>query len=195
MRYNNSRVLLTTLILFLSISIAAISSAAENYKIDPDHSTAIFKAKHLGVSNVYGRFNNVSGMFTMDEKDIKKSSVSVSIKVDDIDTHQEKRDDHLKSPDFFNSKVFNLITFEGRQFKESGADKIQVTGDLTIHGVKKSVTVEMAHIGAGKDPWGGYRSGYEGTFKIKRSDFGMKFMPEGIGDEITIIIGIEGIRQ
>jgi len=195
MRHNNSRSLFTAMILFFSISIAAIAGAAENYKIDPDHSTAIFKAKHLGVSNVYGRFNDVSGMFTMDEKDINKSAVSVSIKVEDIDTHNEKRDAHLKSPDFFNSKVFNMITFEGRQFKESGTDKIQVTGDLTIHGVKKSVTVEMVHIGAGKDPWKGYRSGYEGTFKIKRSDFGMNFMPEGIGDEITIIIGIEGIRQ
>lgn len=195
MRFKTTNFTILSIIFAICLSASAIVSAAESYKIDTVHSFVIFRIKHLGVSYSYGRFNDLSGTFIMDEKEISKSTVDVTIKVDSIDTHHAKRDGHLKGPDFFNAKAFPVINFKGKKFKKVGSEKVQVTGDLLLHGVKKSITVEMTHIGSGKDPWGGYRSGFEGVFKIKRSDFGMNYMPEGIGDEVTITLGIEGIRQ
>jgi polyisoprenoid-binding protein YceI len=168
--------------------------AADSYKVDPVHSSMAFRAKHMGVAYFYGRFNQLSGTFTIDEKNPAASSFEVQIKAESIDTNNPMRDQHLKSPDFFDAKQFPLITFKSRQVKAADEMTYEVTGDLTLHGVTRPITVKLERVGSGKGPRGGYITGFDTTFTIKRSDFDMKFMLEGIGDEVRIMMGLEGTR-
>ncbi len=176
------------------MGMASLTRAAETYKVDGVHSSVLFRAKHFNTGYFYGRFNDISGTVVVDESNPAKSSVEIEVKVDSIDTHDAKRDQHLKSPDFFNAKQFPTITFKSKQVKKSGKDTYEVTGDLNLHGVTRSVTVKVTRTGAGKDPFGGYRIGFETVFTIKRSDFGMKFMLGPVSDEIRLIVSIEGVR-
>lgn len=175
--------------------VAHDARAAENYKIDPVHSSVVFRIQHFGVSYFYGRFNELTGKFAVDDKNNAGNSVEATIKVASLDTHSEKRDADLKGPDFFNAKTFPVITFKGKSFKRLDGGNVEVSGDFTLRGVTKTVTLTLMHVGSGKDPWGGYRSGYEGTLTLKRSDYGMTYMLQGIGDEVTIFLGIEGVRE
>jgi polyisoprenoid-binding protein YceI len=172
-------------------------NAADNYKIDPVHSCVRFRVKHLGVSYMYGRFNDVSGDMTIDSEDAKKSSINVTIKAKSVYTNDEGRDKHLRGPDFFSAKEFPVITFKSTKIKKSGKHALKVTGDLTLHGVTKSITVKLEHVGEGDNPRFGYRSGYETTFTIKRSDYGMGYMAGNgmLGDEVRVEISIEGMRK
>ena len=177
-------------------SLAAYSvraPAADSYQVDPIHSSMVFRVKHMGATNFYGRFNNITGSFTLDD-DPSKNSFQVQIQTESVDTAVKKRDDHLKSPDFFNTKQFPTITFKSTQVKKAGGDALDVTGDLTLHGVTKSVTAKVTKTGTGK--FGGRSlAGVEANLTIKRSDFGMNFMLEGIGDEVRITVSLEGGRQ
>lgn len=169
--------------------------AAETYKVDPVHSSFLFRVKHFNAGYFYGRFNEATGTVVIDEANPAKSSVEIQVKVESIDTNDVKRDQHLKSPDFFNAKQFPTITFKSKQVKPSGKDTYEVTGDLTLHGVTRTVTAKVTRTGGGKDPFGKFRIGFETVFTIKRSDFGMKFMLGPVSDEIRLIVSIEGIRQ
>jgi polyisoprenoid-binding protein YceI len=173
----------------------SIAFAAAAYTIDPVHSSFVFRVKHLGVSHLYGRFNESSGSFTLDPDDPAKSSVTVTIKTASIDTANEARDKHLRSPDFFNAVEFPEMTFESTSIKKGDGNTYEVTGELTILGVTKTVTSRAEFVGKGKGMRGEERAGFDGSFTIKRSDFGMNYMPEGIGDDITILWGIEGIKK
>ena len=168
---------------------------ADTYSVDPTHSTVIFRITHLSVSTFQGRFNNMSGSFTVDSENPAKSSVQIEIEVESLDTNSDRRNNHLRSPDFFNAKQFPKITLESTAVKKKGDERLEVTGNLTLHGVTKSIKVEMVHIGSGKDPWGGFRSGYDTRFTIKRSEFGMDYMMGGLGDEVEILLSIEGIQK
>jgi polyisoprenoid-binding protein YceI len=168
--------------------------AADTYRVDPVHSTTVFKAKHFGVTSFFGRFNNVSGSFTLDDADPAQSAFQVQIQTESIDTANAKRDQHLKSPDFFNAKQFPTIAFKSTSVKKLDADDYEVTGDLTLHGVTKPVTAKVTKTGVGKGPRGGQLVGMEANLTIKRSDFDMKFMLDGIGDEVQIMAGLEGAR-
>jgi polyisoprenoid-binding protein YceI len=170
-------------------------AAADVYKVDPVHSAISFKIKHLGISYVRGRFNNAAGTITFDPKVPAKSSVEISVKVDDIDTFNAKRDKHLRSPDFFHAKKYPLITFRSETVKSAGEGTYEVGGQLSFHGVTRPLTVQVTHIGSVKDPWGGYRAGFETEFKVKRSDFGMTKLMNSAGDEVHLSINIEGIRK
>lgn len=181
--------------LFLVLGLGPWAMAADNYKIDSVHSFAVFKIKHFNVSYAYGRFNDISGSFALDEVDPGASSVQIEIKAGSIDTHVAKRDQHLKSPDFFNAKQFPVITFQSRQVKKAGAGTYEVSGNLNMHGVTRSLTMTMHQVGAGKDPRGIYRTGFDTSFTIKRSEYGMKYMLGGLGDDVILMFGIEGIRQ
>jgi polyisoprenoid-binding protein YceI len=189
-----SSVLCLTL-LFVLAGIGATTQAAEIYKVDPVHSSIVFKIKHLGIANVYGRFNDVSGTVTQDKENPPKSAVEFSVPVESIDTHVAKRDQHLKSPDFFNAKQFPVITFKSKEVKETGKDSYQITGDFTLHGVTKSLTIDFKKGGEAKGMQGEYRAGGEAQFTIKRSDYGMSFMLNAVGDEVSIVLAIEGVRQ
>ena len=183
----------------LAIALVVLASgpsalAADSYKIDLSHSALMFRVSHLGVGYTYGRFNKFEGSFLFDATSPNASSVEVKVDVASIDSNDAKRDQHLKSPDFFNVKQFPTMTFKSTAVAKVGED-YRVTGDFTLHGVTKSVTLRMKKIGEGKDPWNNYRMGFEGRVVIKRSEFGMKYMLEGIGDEVHITLAVEGVKN
>jgi polyisoprenoid-binding protein YceI len=185
--------------LIFSLSLLLIVSApvlaAETYQLDPVHSSVVFRVKHLGVAYVYGRFNNPAGQLVFDEKMPSNSSIDMSVNVADVDTAHGKRDTHLKSPDFFNAESFPRITFKSGSFKKTGIDTYAVSGDLTLLGVTRPLTVVARQTGAGKDPWGGFRRGFATSFSVNRSDFGMDFMLSGVSNEVEVQVSVEAVRK
>jgi polyisoprenoid-binding protein YceI len=183
-------------VLAAGAAIAGRALAADTYTVDRDHSSALFRIGHIGISATWGRFNDVAGTF-VEDADPSKASVEIQIKADSVDTNQKKRDDHLKSPDFFNAKQFPTLTFKSKSLKKVDEKTLEVTGDLTIHGVTKPLTTKIVHIGSGKTPMGDTRSGWETTFTIKRSDFDMKYGldMDPSGDEVRITVALEGIKK
>ena len=171
------------------------ASAVESYRVDNVHSSVIFRIKHMKIAYIYGRFNEISGSFGYDAEDPSKLSIDVEIKAETIDTKVKKRDRHLKGPDFFNAKEFPAIRFKSKRSKKDGASRYKVSGDLELHGVSRPVTVVVEHTGSGRGPRGDQREGFETTFSIKRSDFGMKYMLGGLGDEVRITVSVEGVRR
>ena len=183
---------IATLALSQAVPVLAGDSDAGTYKIDPVHSNVSFTLAHLGVSRFTGRFDNVSGEFVVAGKD---SKVNAHVGLDGLNTGLAKREEHLKSPDFFDAGKFPTLSFASSSLKLNAKGEGSLTGELGFHGVSKPVTFKVQHIGAGKDPWGGFRSGYLATTTIKRSDWGMTTMLGGIGDEVNLSVSIEGIRQ
>jgi polyisoprenoid-binding protein YceI len=181
-------------ILAVLLSSAGLTAHADTFKIDPVHSSIVFSIKHLGVTDFYGRFNDASGTIVFDKADPSKSSVEVSIPVESIDTKNGKRDQHLRSPDFFNAKQFPMIVFKSKSVEGSG-DTYKATGDLLLHGVTKPLTLEIKRGPDGPGMEGEVRGGGETRFTIKRSDFGMNFMQGGLGDQVTVLLSIEGVKQ
>ena len=179
----------------ITIMTGAMAFASDYYKVDPVHSAIVFRIQHLGVSDAFGRINDPSGFFTLDETNSGNNSVEISVNSKDVDTANEKRDKHLRSPDFFNIEDHPTIMFKSRKFEKTGPDAYRITGDLTMLGVTKPMTVSATRVGSGKDPWGGYRTGFTTEFTIKRSEFGMDYLMSGLGDEVHITVSIEGIRQ
>jgi polyisoprenoid-binding protein YceI len=183
----------------LAVSASARPVRADDFAIDNAHSSIIFGVSHLGYSITYGRFNNVSGKFTLDAKGPEASTFQVALDVASIDTNDAKRDEHLKGPDFFNAGEFPVITFKSTKVaprKTETGIMLDVTGDLTMHGVTKPVTLELQKLGEGPGPGGNdFRTGFSGTAKLKRSDFGMTNMVGPVGDEVAVTISIEGIRK
>ena len=181
---------------FLVPVLAALGSltAADTYAIDPAHTAALFTVNHLGFSNAWGRFNDVSGSVTWDDADATKSTVSIVIKSASIDTGSAKKDEHLKSPDFFSVKEFPELTFVSTKFEAKAGNVYNVSGKFTLHGVTKDITIPVTKVGAGKDPWGKDRVGFETVFTIKRSDYGMNFMPGGLGDVVQITFASEAVK-
>lgn len=176
-----------------SLGLALSASGADTYKVDPVHSSVIFGIKHKGVTNFYGAFKEISGTVTFDAADPSKSSVELTVPVESVDTRDDKRNQHLKSPDFFNAKQFPTITFKSNKIEGSG-DTYKVSGDLTIHGVTKPITVDFKR-GADGGGQGKTTGGGEARFTIKRSDFDMKFMVGPLGDDVSIILSLEGPKE
>jgi polyisoprenoid-binding protein YceI len=168
------------------------------YKIDAAHSKLGFEVPHLVVSSVEGKFTDFEGTIVVDPK-LEKSKVELTAKTASIDTSNKDRDEHLKSPDFFDVKKFDKLTFKSK--KVSGTpEALKVEGDLTMHGVTKPVTLDGKYTGAVKDPWGNERIAFKATTKIKRQDFGLvwtKVVEAGpvVGDEITIDLKVEAIKE
>lgn len=177
-----------------ALLLAGVAHAAP-YDIDPAHAYAIFKIDHLGVAPSYGQFVKIGGTFDFDAAAPEKSTVKVEIDANSIFTGNQKRDEHLKSPDFFDTKQFPTVTFQSTSFKAAGADTYTVAGNLTMHGQTRPVTVTVKKTGAGKDPWGNDRVGMETTFTVNRLDYGIAFMPDGLGKDVTVILSIEGIKK
>jgi polyisoprenoid-binding protein YceI len=167
-------------------------ATAEPFAIDSVHSTVLFRIKHMGTSNAWGRFNHVSGTVDLDAA---RPNIDVEIKTDSIDTASQKRDQHLKSPDFFNAKQFPSISFKSTHIKPGADGTYEVEGTLSLHGVAKPVSVQLVRVGAGKNPMGVSIVGYETVFDVKRSDYGMKYLLEGLGDEVKLIVSLECGKQ
>lgn len=171
-----------------------LGEAAGKYKIDGAHSAVVFASKHFGAGYTYGMFTKIDGKYTVDA-DASKSSIEVEIGADSLFTAVKKRDDHLKGPDFLNTKQFPTITFKSKTVSESGG-KLSVNGELTLHGVTKPVTLQMEHTGNATVPMDkSFRSGFRGTVSIKRSDFDMKGMLEAASDDIEMTLSIEGVKE
>lgn len=177
------------------LATAALCPArAAEYTIDNSHSSFIFKVKHLNTSNFYGRFNEGSGTIVYDEAKPAESKVEISIKAESVDSNNKKRDAHIVSPDFFNAKEFPEIKFKSTAVKVEG-EAFEITGDLTALGTTKPVTLKGQITGKGKNMGGKEIIGGEGTFTFKRSEFGIKGVPGGVGEEVTIIVSIEAIKK
>ena len=168
--------------------------AGKTYQVDPDHTYLLFKVKHLKIVNSHGRFHGPTGKMVWDDVNPSKSSINISVSANNIDTDVDKRDRHLRSPDFFNVKKYSTITFESTNVKRLAPDLFEVTGGLTILGKTLPVTVKVRQTGFGIDPWGKFRRGFETQFTIKRSDWGMDFMLNNVSDEVVLNISVEMIR-
>ncbi len=174
---------------------AAQPSASGTYQVDPVHSSVVFRVHHAGAAYFWGRFNEVSGTFTLDPADPTKCSFTGEIQAGSVDTNNEKRDAHLKSPDFLNAKQYPTITFQSTSVKKGSGNVLEVTGNLQLHGVTKEVTVPIELTGAGEFPPGTQRAGIEAVFEVKMSDFEIKSMPGALSDEVRIIVAFEGVKQ
>lgn len=187
-----------TLAVALLASLAA-AARADDYTVDNSHTAVIFSVKHVNFSYTFGRFNKVSGKYTLDPAKPENSKFEVTIAVDSIDTNNPDRDGHLKNADFFNAPEFPLITFKSTKVvpkKEGETDILEVTGDMTMHGVTKPVTFKLEKVGEGQGPGPmGYRSGFVCAAKLKRSDFGMNKVLDMVGDDVAINISFEGLRD
>ena len=180
--------------LVCSLAFALSTHGADTYKVDPVHSSVVFSIKHNGVTNFYGAFKEISGTVAFDAADPSKSAVELTVPVESVDTRSDKRDQHLKSPDFFNAKQFPAITFKSNKIEGSG-ESYKISGDLTIHGVTKPITVDFKRGADGTGGGGKTVGGGEARFTIKRSDYDMKFMVGPLGDDVNIILSLEGAKQ
>jgi polyisoprenoid-binding protein YceI len=177
------------LLVGMAALVFSAAASADTYNIDGSHSSAYFSIKHLGVSYTQGFFTKVSGSFESDQ------SIDIVIDTASVYTADKKRDDHIKNADFFNAKQHPKLTFKSTKVEKVSEGKFKVTGDLTIKGKTKSVTIDVTKVGEGKDPWGGYRMGYWTEFTINRADFGVDYLPEGLSNEVNLRISVEGIKK
>jgi len=183
-------------ILKLSLASIAVSSAlfAGTYNVDASHTNAGFTVKHMMITNVTGKFNDVAGTFEFDEKTNTLKSINGEIVVASINTANEKRDEHLKAEDMFDVAKFQKITF-----KSTKIEKDAVYGDFTMKGVTKNIKLDLETSSVIKDPWGKQRTGFSLNGKIKRSDFGLtwnKALETGgvaVSDDVKLAIDIEGV--
>jgi polyisoprenoid-binding protein YceI len=178
------------------------TAATSSWQIDPNHSAAQFAVRHLAISTVRGAFTKVSGTVQLDDKDITKSSVDVTIDTASVDTRVEARDKDLRSDHFFDVEKYPTITFKSTKVEQVEAGKLKVTGDLTIHGVTKQAVLDVEGPTAPvKDPWGNQRAAVNATTKINRQDYGMKWnnkMDTGglvVGDDVAITIDAEMVQK
>lgn len=173
-----------------STQIAWSAPEAMTWNGDTVHSFVLFKVKHMGASNAYGRFNDFTSSFQTNDAGSEITAVNFVVKAASVDTGIAKRDAHIQSPDFLSAKQFPEITFKGGMCKSIDADTTEVTGDLTLHGVTKPLTVKVNKLGTGKG-----LMGVETTFTIKRSDYGMTNMVGPVSDEVTLTVAVEGATK
>lgn len=190
--------LITTLTLIGTTAIANCVMADE-YVIDTkgSHASINFKIAHLGYSYVMGRFNTFSGSFSYDEANPAASSAKVTIKTESIDSNHAERDKHLRSDDFFDVKQYPFAEFTSTSYQVTDEDnqKGVLKGDLTLHGVTRPISLDVEHIGAGPDPWGGYRRGFSAKTRVKLKDFNIDYNLGPASEEAELSIHVEGIKQ
>ena len=182
-------------------TLATPQTATTTWNIDPVHSVAEFKVKHMMISNVKGQFTGVKGVLTLDETDLTKSRVEASIDAASINTRDAQRDAHLKSADFFDVEKFPTLSFKSTRINRAGDGELAVAGDLTIHGVTRNVVFAVeGPTPPAKDPWGNTRMGLSATTKINRKDFGLTWnaaLETGgilVGDEVTITLDVQFVK-
>ena len=181
------------------MSTSSPQRATSTWNIDPVHTIAEFKVKHMMITNVKGEFRPVTGVLTLDESDVTKSRAEATVEAASINTREADRDTHLKSADFLDVEKFPKLSFATTSVKRTGEDELAVEGDLTIRGVSRKVAVEGPSA-PGKDPWGNTRIGLSAKTKINRKDFGLTWnsaLETGgilVGDEVTITLDVEAIK-
>jgi polyisoprenoid-binding protein YceI len=184
-----------------AVATPEVKTAVSTWNIDPAHSVAEFKVKHMMISNVKGQFAKVSGALNLDESDITKSRVETTIDAASINTREEQRDAHLKSADFFHVEQHPTLSFKSTKITQTANGELAVAGDLTIRGVTRNVVFLVEGPTApAKDPWGNTRIGFSATTKINRKDFGLTWnaaLETGgilVGEEVTITLDIQYVK-
>ena len=182
---------------FAAAGLASLPALADKYVIDTKgaHASINFSIQHLGYSYLTGRFNNFSGDFTYDPKDVAASTINVTIDTTSVDSNHAERDKHLRSGDFLNVEKFPKATFVSKKIVPDDGDEFDVVGDLTLNGVTKSITIEVDKVGEGKDPWGGYRVGFEGETEIALKDFNITKDLGPASQTVKLELHVEGIKQ
>ncbi len=180
--------------------LAAVPLQAATYRIDPDHSSVRFRIKHLTISKVNGTFGTVAGSFTFQEDDPAAWQATATIDLASVDTGNAKRDDHLRSDEFFDTAQYPTMVFKSTRVEMTSDTEGVLHGELTLHGATHPVTLELEYNGSVADPWGNQRAGFSATGKLNRKDWGLTYnsaLESGgllIGEEVRISLEIEGIR-
>jgi polyisoprenoid-binding protein YceI len=163
------------------------------FTVDGVHSSVFFATGHMGIGKIYGLFHEPQGTYRLDPSNLADSFVNVTVHVGKIDTGNEGRDKHLKSPDFFNAEQFPTVTFTAKTFKPTGEKSMRASGELTLLGVTKPLTADITIIGEAETRQG-IKSGFEAIFTIKRSEFGMTKGAEGTANDVELRVAIEGAK-
>ncbi|MGN0922359.1 MAG: YceI family protein [Cellvibrio sp.] len=177
--------------------VVSLPAMADTYEIDTKgaHASINFAVSHLGYSWLVGRFDNFSGEFTYDPKKVEESKISVTIDTKSVNSNHAERDKHLRSADFLNVDKFPEAKFVSTKIVKDDDDEFDIVGDLTLNGVTKSVTIDVDKIGEGKDPWGGYRVGFEGETEINMRDFNIKMDLGPASQTVKLTLHVEGIKK
>jgi len=176
---------------------AGNESTAASFQVDPAHSAVVFRCKHLGIYQSYGRFNEFGGEVVYDEAELSRSSIQITIQADSVDSNSEQRDTHLRSPDFLSAKENPEISFTSTKIGGT-TDELEIEGDLTLHGQTHPVQATGSVVGAGDTPFGDYRAGFEVRFTIDMADYGIEFVkqnPGAVGPEVNLTVSLECIRK
>lgn len=181
----------------MALGLSYLPAQAADYVIDTKdaHAFIQFRIQHLGYSWLYGRFNEFEGKFSYDEKNPEKAGISVTIDTASVDSNHAERDKHLRGSDFFDVKKYPQAKFVSTGYKVTGENRGELSGDLTLHGTTRPITIDVTHVGAGDDPWGGYRRGFHGTTTIKPAEFGMDYDLGPASSTVELSLSVEGIRQ
>lgn len=179
-----------------SALLSAGQAMAADYVVDKEgqHAFVDFKISHLGYSYITGTFKDIDGKFSFDAAKPETSKIEFNVNTASVFTNHAERDKHIASADFLNASKFGKATFVSTSVKSTGENTADVTGDLTLLGVTKPVVVKATFLGEGKDPWGGYRAGFEGTTTIKRSDFGKQKDLGPKSDTVELYVSFEGVK-
>lgn len=185
------------LILGLALSAMTVPALAADYVVDTEgaHAFIQFRIKHLGYSWLLGRFNDFDGTFSYDEKNPAAAKVNININPASIDSNHAERDKHLRDKDFLHVSKYPSASFVSTAFEENGDGTALLKGDLTLRGVTRPIEIAVEHIGAGEDPWGGYRRGFAGTTMLTLKDFGIDYNLGPAARQVELFLSIEGIRQ
>ena len=179
--------------IFALLALSALCAHADDYVIDGSgggmHSSIHFKAAHVGISSLWGRFNELSGKFTYDADDIAASRIDVAINPASVDTNHPARDEHLRTSDYMNVALFPSAHFTSTSVADLGNGRMRVNGAFTLHGVTRDITFDAVRTGEGETPFGDYRVGFEGELELETGDYGINAGP------IELVLAIEGIRQ
>lgn len=188
--------LLASSVLALGL-LGSAALQADDYKIDSEgmHASINFRIQHLGYSWLYGRFNDFAGTFSYDEAKPEASKIEVSIKTTSVDSNHAERDKHLRSGDFLEVEKFPEAKFASTAYKPNGDGTGTLTGDFTLKGVTKPLEIKVREIGGGKDPWGGFRRGFEGSTKFALADFGITTDLGPASKEVELTLSVEGVKQ
>lgn len=185
-----------TALALLALSYSLLAAAAD-YQIDKvgQHAFINFKISHLGYSWLHGTFKDFDGSFSFDEANPEASRVRVTINTASIDSNHAERDKHLRGENYLNAAEYPQAIFVSTEVRSTGANTVDIIGDLTLNGITRSVTIRAWPVGQGLDPWGGYRAGFEGRSQLKLEDFGIdEYLGPGV-DEVALMFSIEGVRQ
>ena len=183
-------------VLAVAALVASIPAKAEVYRIDTTHSFIQFRIQHLGYSWLYGGFNSFEGAFELDRDNPESSSIALTIDPASVDSNHAERDKHLRGDDFLDVEVYPEASFKSTSLRLNDDGRSGVmTGDLMLHGVTKSIEIEVKMVGEGKDPWGGYRAGFEGHTVLTLKDFNVKQDLGPASAQVEMMLSVEGIRQ